>query len=262
MPHSTLHIAQPCAASWAAMTPAGPGRHCATCQKMVVDFTLKTDAEILATLRQAAGETCGRLRADQLGRPLLVPAPAPRWRAWLGAALALAGVLGAGRAAAQRQGDSYYAGPRPVASPRGNPATTEPSPASAPVPVATAAGGPFTVRGVVQDVSTHEGLPGVTVLLKGTSTGVSTDVNGAFELAIPASGAPAVLTFSYVGYVGQETQLVPGSSQALAVALAADVKGMLGEVIMVGGIAQKPWPWHPRRFFNWSSYWISKPFRN
>jgi hypothetical protein len=60
------------------MTPASGGRHCAACQKTVVDFTQKTDAEILAALRQAAGQTCGRLRPDQVGRPLVAPTAAPR----------------------------------------------------------------------------------------------------------------------------------------------------------------------------------------
>jgi hypothetical protein len=119
MPRTTLRIAQPCTESWADMTPAATGRHCAACQKTVVDFTHKTDAEILAALRQAAGETCGRMRADQLGRPLVTPTAAPRWRAWLGAALALGGVLGASRAAAQGQRDSNYAGPRPRPAPLG-----------------------------------------------------------------------------------------------------------------------------------------------
>ncbi|QKG58368.1 hypothetical protein GKZ68_18075 [Hymenobacter sp. BRD128] len=84
-----VRIPQPCAESWDAMTPTATGRHCAACQKTVVDFTLKTDAEILAALRQASGQTCGRLRADQLARPL-VPATQPnRWRSWLGAMLAV-----------------------------------------------------------------------------------------------------------------------------------------------------------------------------
>ena len=52
------------------MTPAGPGRHCAACAKTVVDFTQQTDAEILAYLARAKGTSCGRIRADQLVRPL------------------------------------------------------------------------------------------------------------------------------------------------------------------------------------------------
>jgi hypothetical protein len=263
-PTTRLHLPQPCAESWAAMTPTAAGRHCAACQKTVVDFTHKTDAEILATLRQAAGETCGRLRADQLGRPLVAPAPARRWHAWLGAALALSGVLALSRAAAQGQRASYYAGPRPVAGPVERAATAAPgAPGPASFAISDAAAmGPLLVRGVVLDSATHEGLPGVTVLVKGTAIGVSTDAGGAFELSVPAGGAagPGVLTFGAVGFISQERTI--GASQPLTVALAADVKGMMGEVIVVGGIEYKPWPWHPRRFFNWSRFWLTKPFRD
>jgi len=260
---TSIRIAEPCHESWDAMTPTGPGRHCAACQKPVVDFTQKTDAEILAALRQAAGAPCGRLRADQVGRPLVAPTAAPRWRAWLGAALAVGGVLGASRAAAQAR-TNYYAAPQPAASPAGRAVAAEPaSPTPAPVATPIAAGGPLTVRGVVQDASTHEGLPGVTVILKGTLLGVSTDATGAFELVVPASdGRLPVLTFSYIGYVGQESPVTPGSLQPLAVALVTDVKGLMGEVVIIGGISQQPWPWHPRRFLNWSKYWVTKPFRN
>ncbi|WP_161599605.1 hypothetical protein [Hymenobacter nivis] len=74
---TTVHIPTPCAESWAAMTPRGPGRHCAACQKTVVDFTQKTDGEILAMLKQATGRTCGRFYADQLSRPLVPLAVGP-----------------------------------------------------------------------------------------------------------------------------------------------------------------------------------------
>lgn len=259
MPHATLHIAKPCPESWAAMTPTTAGRHCAACQKTVVDFTHKTDAEILAALRHAAGETCGRLRPDQLGRPLVAPAPAPRWRAWLGAALALGGALSAGRAAAQGQRDSYYAGPRPPASPTRNAAAAPSRAAIASEATSETAAGPLTVRGMVLDAITHEGLPGVTVLVKGTNTGASTDANGAFVLPVAPEAGPVQLAFSSVGFASKEQAVMPG--QPLTVALAADTH-MLGEMgIVVAGVGQKPWPWHPRRFFNWSKYWVSKPFR-
>jgi hypothetical protein len=241
------------------MTPTTTGRHCAACQKTVVDFTQKTDAEILAALRQAAGETCGRLRADQVGRPLVAPTAAPRWRAWLGAALAVGGVLGAGRAAAQAR-TNYYAGPQPVASP-----TSQASAPNLPVPTSpatpeAATPGPLTVRGIVLDSATHKGLPGATVLVKGTDIGVSTDAQGSFVLSVPTGTSH--LTFSAIGFINQERPLAAG--QPLQVALAADMHMMLGEmgIVVVGGPSQqRPWPWHPRRFFNWGKYWITKPFR-
>ena len=53
------------------------------------------------------------------------------------------------------------------------------------------------VKGVVKDEK-GESLPGVTVSLKGTTIGVSTDVNGAFTLSVPKRDQP-VLVFSFVG---------------------------------------------------------------
>jgi hypothetical protein len=239
------------------MTPASGGRHCAACAKTVVDFTQKTDAEILAALRQATGETCGRLRADQLGRPLVMPTPAPHWRAWLGAVLAVGGVLAAGRAAAQGASPTRSGGTSPVAIFR-TPAPAQPSQPTGPAPVAR--GGLVTIRGVVTDAATHAALPGATVLLQGTTTGTATDTSGAFSLTIPASKALVHLTISFIGYTSQEC--LAGADQVLTISLAENATGLLGEVVVAGGIYQRPWPWHPHRFFNWSKYWITMHFRD
>lgn len=84
---TSIHIPQPCHESWAAMSPTATGRHCATCQKTVVDFTQKTDVEILAYFRQAgAGHTCGHFQVGQLERPLRSKLPVARplrWQLWL-----------------------------------------------------------------------------------------------------------------------------------------------------------------------------------
>lgn len=249
---SAVHIAQPCPESWDAMTPTSIGRHCAACQKTVVDFSQKTDAEILAALRQAAGQTCGRLRPDQVNRPLIAPTPAPRWRAWLGAVLAAGSVLSAGRATAQASGIYANGGPAPAASSAPN----QPSRVVTSTPVLLSLDEPMVLRGTVTDASTHEGLPGATVLLKGTNTGVSTDANGIFSLPLTTNVPSVQLTISSIGFVTQEQTATAG--QPLAIALAVDVKGMMGEVVIIGGISQRPWPWHPRRFFNWSKYWLGK----
>ncbi|MFK8055144.1 MAG: T9SS type A sorting domain-containing protein [Saprospiraceae bacterium] len=63
------------------MTPTQQGRHCSACAKTVVDFTKMSDAQVLAHLKKASDETCGRIRNDQLGRPLIAPIieGLPRW---------------------------------------------------------------------------------------------------------------------------------------------------------------------------------------
>lgn len=76
-PTISLHIPQSCPESWAVMSPIATGRHCAACAKAVVDFTLKSDAEILTYLVGAAnGRTCGCFAAGQLERPLQRAVPA------------------------------------------------------------------------------------------------------------------------------------------------------------------------------------------
>lgn len=46
-----------------------------------------------------------------------------------------------------------------------------------------------TVSGRVTSEEDGSALPGVNVVLKGTSTGVTTDINGAYRLSVPANGA-------------------------------------------------------------------------
>lgn len=56
---------------------------------------------------------------------------------------------------------------------------------------------PVIIRGKVQDVKKHP-LPGVTVIVKGTTIGVTTNANGEFSLSVP-SAETSELMFSFVG---------------------------------------------------------------
>ncbi|RZJ86736.1 MAG: hypothetical protein EOO60_13065, partial [Hymenobacter sp.] len=72
------------------------------------------------------------------------------------------------------------------------------------------------------------GLPGVTVLVKNTITGTSTDVEGRYTLDVPAG---ATLIFSSVGFVRRE--IVVGTSTTIDVSLTDDQQA-LNEVVVVG----------------------------
>ena len=65
------------------------------------------------------------------------------------------------------------------------------------------------ISGRVTDKQTTEGLPGVTVLLKGTTVGNSTGTDGTFTLSVPASGG--TLVFSSIGYATTEQALGAGT---------------------------------------------------
>jgi hypothetical protein len=242
------------------MTPANGGRHCAACQKTVVDFTQKTDAEILAYLAQATGRTCGRFRAEQLGQPLRPAHVASnRWRTWLGALLAAGslGQLAASKAAAQ-PAMRGMAGPLPLAT---TSATKPAAPTSrqAVGPAAIPTAGSRTLSGTVRDEATHEPLPGATVLLKGTQLGATADTDGKFVLAVPGDAPTAQLVFVYIGYKSAEQTVALPNHTPLAVLLSADSRVLSGDIVIIP--AKRPWPWHPRRLYQWSKYWLSRPFQ-
>src|SRR5687768_13214647 len=72
-------------------------------------------------------------------------------------------------------------------------------------------------------------LPGVNVLVKGTSVGTTTDSEGAFALSVPDQNA--VLVFSFIGYKSHEVTV--GSQTRFDVTLASDIE-TLSEVVVVG----------------------------
>ena len=84
-----------------------------------------------------------------------------------------------------------------------------------------------TISGRVTDQKTSEGLPGVTVLVKGTNNGTSTNPDGAFTLSVLSPGG--TLVFSSVGYISQERAI--GGSSTFAITLSPDVK-QLNEVVV------------------------------
>lgn len=89
------------------------------------------------------------------------------------------------------------------------------------------------VSGLVRDES-DMGLPGVNVVVKGTTTGTTTDVEGRFTLAIDSDDV--VLVFSFIGYKTQE--ILVADKQEINVVMAMDV-ATLGEVVVVGYGTQK-----------------------
>jgi TonB-linked SusC/RagA family outer membrane protein len=88
--------------------------------------------------------------------------------------------------------------------------------------------GAVTVTGVVMD-DTGGALPGVNVLLKGTTTGTTTDSEGKYALTVPDE--TAVLIFSFIGFTQQEVAV--GTRTQLNITLQPDITS-LSEIVVVG----------------------------
>jgi TonB-linked SusC/RagA family outer membrane protein len=89
----------------------------------------------------------------------------------------------------------------------------------------------ITVRGKVSSEESNEGIPGVNIILLGTSASVGTvtDINGYYVISVPSESA--VLVFSFIGYKTQE--IAVGGQSVINVALETDVEA-LDEVVVIG----------------------------
>lgn len=85
-----------------------------------------------------------------------------------------------------------------------------------------------SISGKVTDQETGEGLPGVTVLVKGTTNGTITNFDGDYTLSVDQG---VTVQFSYIGY--ETTEFVVSSAQTLDVALRLDTE-QLEEVVVIG----------------------------
>ncbi|MGB3777688.1 MAG: SusC/RagA family TonB-linked outer membrane protein [Tunicatimonas sp.] len=91
------------------------------------------------------------------------------------------------------------------------------------------------VSGTVTAVDDGTSLPGVNVLVQGTTIGTITDVEGNYRLTVP--GDDATLTFSFVGYEGQST--VVGNRNEINVQLESDVAQLEDVVVTALGITKE-----------------------
>jgi TonB-linked SusC/RagA family outer membrane protein len=108
---------------------------------------------------------------------------------------------------------------------------TPPSTAPEPLPLEEKT---YPVQGKVIDEN-EEGLPGATVLMKGSNLGTTTDLSGEFTLELPEG--EHVLSISYIGYISREVPVSPQSGY-LRVIMEQDIQA-LEEVVVVGYGKQK-----------------------
>lgn len=85
-----------------------------------------------------------------------------------------------------------------------------------------------TISGNVTSAEDNSGLPGVSVIVKGTSIGTVTDIEGGYSLEVPDN---STLVFSYVGFVTEE--VVVGNQSVINLSLTADLT-QLEEIVVVG----------------------------
>lgn len=98
---------------------------------------------------------------------------------------------------------------------------------------ATAMAQKITISGKVTDANTGEELPGVTISVKGTNTGVATDFDGNYKIELTSKGT---LVYSYIGYKTQSVKVT--ESKVINIALQED-SHTLDEMVVLGYTYEK-----------------------
>jgi TonB-linked SusC/RagA family outer membrane protein len=86
-----------------------------------------------------------------------------------------------------------------------------------------------TITGRVTSADEPEGVPGASIVVKGTTVGTVSDMDGSYSIQVPNEGA--TLVYSFVGYLTKEVAV--GSSSTINVTLNVDVKS-LSEIVVTG----------------------------
>ncbi|MFO7826972.1 MAG: TonB-dependent receptor plug domain-containing protein, partial [Cyclobacterium sp.] len=92
-----------------------------------------------------------------------------------------------------------------------------------------------TVSGKVTSTEDGEVLPGVSIVIEGTTTGTVSDIDGNYSIDVP--GPDAVLVFSFIGFASQSQQV--GSNQSLNVALSPEAGDLDEFIVTAFGISQE-----------------------
>lgn len=90
------------------------------------------------------------------------------------------------------------------------------------------------IIGVVTDSKTGETLPGVSIRVKGTTKGITSDSDGKFEISADNTD---VLVFTFIGYTSKEIKV--GKSKVMSVTLSDETTQLADVVVTAFGVGQK-----------------------
>ena len=218
-PELIVQIPKPCHEDWNTMSKTEKGKFCNVCTKEVVDFTSKSDEE-LVTYFTNNGNLCGRFHPSQLNRKLI--ADRKKRNHWLSYAATLLLPM------------TIFS--QETKTPELKNTDTEQIDTSAFKSLKISSldrktklnsniqNDSITVKGVITD-DLGMPLPGANVYVKGTSSGTTTDFDGIYKIKLRKKD---VLVFSYIGYKTEEIKV---RESIINVQLDGYVCVMLGEVV-------------------------------
>ena len=211
-----ISVKKPCTEKFENFSKTPAGGFCGSCQKEVIDFTTMTSKELLKHFNNTKEVTCGRFKPSQLKTHGSImntktnTSFASRGIAVMG--FSLLSLCGVSNMQAQEVAGNDKTTP------------TELNILGEAVVMGKIAIEKYTVSGTVID---EENLPlaGVNVVLKGSTEGIVTDLDGKFKFP-RALDVDDTLIFSYIGYNPQEYSVLADASKNTDIKITFDLNGV------------------------------------
>ncbi len=232
-----LSIPEPCHENWDAMTPVEKGKFCGSCQKQVVDFSTMSDRQVAEFFKKpSTGSVCGRFMTDQLERDIEIPRKRIPWFKYFFQFALPAFLVSIKASSVKAQGEIRV---RTTATDT----TKKPIPirmgmVAKPICTKPVIGDTIvfsnvnrTIFGVVTDEK-GDPVPGPTIVIKGTRTGVSADNNGNFRILAKTGDILVATSSSH-----QATEITVGASKAVSISMRSLIISGTEVVVMAGGIS-------------------------
>ena len=205
-----LKINEPCSENFNQFTPTLDGGFCGSCQKEVIDFSKKNSEEIMSYFKDNSNQdTCGKFNPSQLKTYSENSSQRKKFNFWSGLGLACLSLFTFNTTQAQTKTVKQEA----IKS------------------IAKQQEATIIVKGTVSDDTTV--LPGVSILLQGTTIGTETDFDGNFKFPKPLKNGD-ILVFSFLGLESQKV-VIKDINSASDIALKVDM--ILPTCVIMGKVA-------------------------
>ena len=229
-----ITVPKPCHEKWNSFSKTSNGGFCSSCQKEVIDFTSWSDERLKLYFKSRKDRTCGRFRQEQL-KVYAVDSSNTNY-SWLSVFFAGGLLLFSSRQSFGQQRHDFAHHPTEQYHQEDSTETVETSTVI------------LRVNGVVNSPEERLPMPGVNVVLKGTTNSTTTDADGMFSMTLTNPGTTPILVFSFIGFETTEYSVPTGATQHEANIDMLWDKIALQEKVIVGGCYVIRW-YDPRTWW-------------
>ncbi|MDR2222119.1 MAG: carboxypeptidase-like regulatory domain-containing protein [Flavobacteriaceae bacterium] len=222
-----LEIPEPCGENWNLMTPQEKGRHCAVCDKVVIDFSKATKREIMVHIKKE-GKICGRVPQAFINTNLVDESERQVFgiKGLVATVVNLLALTTTVQAQVKEEPKQEVS---PILEKKSSTMNEQHS-----VIQDVDKENTKIIKGTVFSASDGLPLPGATVFIKGTQEGVSTDMDGKFSLSIYnySPSNKLIIVFEFIGFERKEIAIRKIKENEVVVFL-KESTSLLGEVIVL-----------------------------